>query len=83
MLVDVSLCAVLRHSQGAYGQGEQTAHEGEMEVPEGATVTAVVSALGLPEGLTTVACVNGKMAPADTPLAQGDQVYVFLPVSGG
>jgi sulfur carrier protein ThiS len=83
MRVEVSLCAVLRYSSEACGPGGAETGTGEIEVADGATLGELVGALGLPEGVTAVACVNGKNARDDTRLADGDQVYVFLPVSGG
>lgn len=70
----VSLCAVLRD----HGGGED-----DIEVADDATLADAITSLGLPSGLSWIACVNGRPAPGETPLADGDSLYIFLPVSGG
>ena len=75
MRVNVSLCAVLRD----HGRSR----EGDLEVAENATLADAITGLGLPGEPAWIACVNGRPAPSETPLADGDRVYVFLPVSGG
>jgi sulfur carrier protein ThiS len=73
--VSISLCAVLRDHAGS--------REGDFDVPEGATLADAIAELDLDGGPAWIACVNGRPAPSDTPLAEGDSLYVFLPVSGG
>lgn len=75
MQVNVSLCAVLRDHGGS--------REGDIEVAEGTTLADAITGLDLPSGLPWIACVNGRPAPGATPLADGDRLYLFLPVSGG
>jgi len=73
--VSVSLCAVLRDRDGC--------PEGDLEVAEGATLEDALRALRLPTTREWIACVNGRPSAETTPLAEGDSLYVFLPVSGG
>ena len=78
MRVTVELCAVLRD------RSELTrTTEGKIEVSDQALLGEAVDALGIPAGLEWIACVNGRPLPRDTPLAEGDRLYVFLPLSGG
>ncbi len=82
MRVSVSLCAVLRDSCDA---GDQPSAQGwfDIEIAEGMTLHDAVQALGLPAGMESIACLNGRPRPEGTPLADGDQLYIFAPVSGG
>ncbi len=82
MRVSISLCAVLRDS---FAAGDQQSDQGgfEIEIAEGMTLEDAVQALGLPTGMESIACVNGRPSPGGTPLADGDRLYVFVPVSGG
>jgi molybdopterin synthase catalytic subunit/molybdopterin converting factor small subunit len=76
MEVVVKLFAGLRERAGA---GER-----RLELPEGACVADVWAPLALgelPGGL--LYAVNREYAPADTPLAPGDEVALIPPVSGG
>jgi molybdopterin converting factor small subunit len=75
MRVNVSLCAVLRDHVGG--------REGDIEVADDATLADAITRLDLASGLPWIACVNGRPAPNETPLADGDRLYLFLPVSGG
>lgn len=59
------------------------AQEGDLEVAEDATPADVLAGLDLDSGLPWIVCVNGRPARGTAPLAEGDQLYVFLPVSGG
>ncbi len=82
MRVSVSLCAVLRDG---YDAGDQRSTQGwfEIEIAEGMTLHDAVQALGLPTGMESIACVNGRPSPEGTPLTGGDRLYIFVPVSGG
>jgi molybdopterin synthase catalytic subunit/molybdopterin converting factor small subunit len=76
MRVTVKLFAGLRERAGS---GER-----ELELPERARVDDVWPALGLgdePEGL--LYAVNRDYAPRERPLADGDEVALIPPVSGG
>ena len=72
----MKLFAALREQRGA--------REVELELAEGARVEAVWPALGLgdePAGL--VYAVNRSYADRNAPLAEGDEVALIPPVSGG
>jgi MoaE-MoaD fusion protein len=74
--VTVRLFAGLRERAGT---GEQ-----ELELPEGSTLADVWGALGLgdePRGL--LYAVNKEYARGESPLADGDEVALIPPVSGG
>ena len=76
MEVTVRLFAGLREQAGT---GQRT-----VELPEGACMANVWAALGLgeqPAGL--LFAVNRSYAAADAPLADGDEVALIPPVSGG
>ena len=76
MKVAVRLFAGLRELAG-------TRHR-ELELPEGATAADVWPALGLgdePPGL--LLAVNKSYAPRDSVLADGDEIALIPPVSGG
>lgn len=75
MRVNMSLCAVLRD--------RGRCSEGDIEVAGGATLADAIKGLDLPGELGWIACVNGRPARSETPLADGDRLYFFLPVSGG
>jgi sulfur carrier protein ThiS len=87
MKVDVSLCGVLRHRESAgpaaEAEGVSANVPGELELAEGATIAQAAAQMGLADGLGWIACVNGRPAAKDAPLSEGDEVYLFLPVSGG
>ena len=57
----------------------------DVEVADGATVGDVPGLVdGLPESLRSLAyAVNASYAPPDRPLADGDEVALIPPVSGG
>ena len=74
--VSIRLFAGLRERAGTGAR--------ELELPDGATLTDVWAALELgdePPGL--LYAVNKRYAAADTALADGDEVAVIPPVSGG
>jgi hypothetical protein len=56
---------------------------GELELPEGTTVREAVLALGVSPEMSWLAVLEDRLTPADTPLSADDEVYVFLPLSGG
>lgn len=79
MLVRVSLFGdVNRHLHGRDRDHQQ-------ELPSGATVNDLMTALGIAEGSEpelTIA-VNGELAKRDAPLADGDRVMLVTPMEGG
>lgn len=82
MKVSISLCAVLGD---AYAPGGHRSAGGDVEIElrDNTTLHAAIDALELPPEMGWIACVNGKPSPPDTPLVEGDHLYVFLPLSGG
>jgi molybdopterin synthase catalytic subunit len=76
MRVTVRLFAQLRERAGA--------SELSIELPEGARVQDAIDELGgLAGGLPVVMAVNREYADGDAPLAQGDELALIPPVSGG
>ena len=75
MRVRLRLCAVLQSCADVPG--------GDVDLPPGATVREAVVSLGVPPETPWLAVINDRLSPADTPLAPDDEVYVFLPLSGG
>ena len=76
MRVTVRLFAQLRERAGA--------SELSIERPEGARVKDAIDELGgLAGGLPVVMAVNREYADGDAPLAQGDELALIPPVSGG
>ena len=57
-------------------------HTRAMDLPDGTTVGQVITTLGLPEE-PRIVFVNGRHAPDEHILAEGDRLAVFPPVAGG
>lgn len=55
----------------------------ELELPEGATPTAVLQHIGIHPGEVWVVRANKQVVPDDHPLRDGDDLEVFEPVGGG
>lgn len=62
-------------------------NETEMDVPEGATVQAVIDGLAMPEGVYKLVLVNGLFivpeARATQIFVEGDVLAMWPPVAGG
>ena len=54
-----------------------------LEVPDGATVAAVVERLGIPRSWLRAVFVNDQACPIDWKLGHGDRVSLFPPAGGG
>ena len=55
----------------------------ELELPDAASVTSLLNALGIaPTDQLTVG-VNGQLAALDSPLHEGDKVMLVTPMEGG
>jgi len=79
MPVIVKLFALLRRYRPDVPRG------GTLSLDLGAdtTVGEVLKQLGIPDGAPVVAMVNGTVRGPDYTLSDGDQLYLFPPVSGG
>ncbi len=55
----------------------------ELEVPPGTTVGGLLGRLGVPEGLTSLAFVDGRQETLDSVLPEGAEVMLIPPVPGG
>jgi molybdopterin converting factor small subunit len=77
--VHVKLYALLRK----HHPGPDRSVPLEVELPEGATVAALIPALQLPEKLVRSAFVNDEALDLDAVLRDGDRVGIFPPVVGG
>ena len=54
-----------------------------LEVAEGAVVRDVLERVRVPEVEVGLVSVNGEVAAVETPVCDGDVVYVFSPIGGG
>lgn len=57
--------------------------DGALELPAGATVSALMAHLRVPPGEARITLVNGFHRPDDWPLSEGDTVAFFPPLEGG
>ena len=71
-----SLARYARDKTGGHGHSM-------MDVPEGATITALLKSLELPIDKIRMIFLNGLHATGDEVLKEGDRVGVFPPVAGG
>jgi molybdopterin converting factor small subunit len=79
MKVYVKLFALLRQQH----PGPNRSLPLEVELPDGASVAALPSALNLPPDLVRSAFVNNQAVKLETVLQDGDRVSLFPPVVGG
>ena len=54
-----------------------------LELGEGATVRDLLKGVKVPETEVGLVSVNGKLAPEETALCDGDAVDAFSPIGGG
>jgi len=54
-----------------------------LEVVEGTTVRDLLKGVQVPETEVGIVSVNGKLAPEETALHDGDAVDAFSPIGGG
>lgn len=79
MLVRAKLFATLaRHRPGTMPGAAL-----EVDLPEGATVAALLAELGVPLEEARMIFVNGRARPPDWALQPGDVVGIFPPIGGG
>jgi molybdopterin converting factor small subunit len=55
----------------------------ELDLPEGGTLSTLVSQLALPENEVKLTVVNGRLRDLDYRLQPGDEVGIFPPIAGG
>jgi len=79
MTVDIALFAYLSDYQPD-GAGGREARP--FELAPGTSVADVIETLGLPDE-PRVVFIDGKHAPDDTILREGDRLAIFPPVAGG
>jgi molybdopterin synthase sulfur carrier subunit len=77
--VEVQLFATLSsyRPDGVIGDGMT------LEVPEGTTVCEVIHTLKIPPDVDCLRVVNGRDAPPDQHLVDGDVLSLFPPLAGG
>ena len=72
--------------ESAADMSRYTAHlgpEGELEVPEGATVREVLTLLQVPQDKPNIVLVNVRSRPFEHGLQPGDNIVLFTPLEGG
>ena len=79
MNVDVALFASL---SGYHAEMPGTGRTRSYELPEGATINDVIAQLGLPDQ-PRIVFVDGRHAPEDAVLHEGERLAIFPPVAGG
>ena len=79
MKVEVALYATLSKHLPPGAQNRRAI----IEVKDGATVREVLNHLGVPPELPNILLVNGRQAPEDTVLKEGETLSVFPPLAGG
>jgi molybdopterin synthase sulfur carrier subunit len=79
MVIDLALFAYLSAYQP---DGNGGRHARPVELVEGTTIADVIDWLGLPDQ-PRVVFVNGRHAPEEQSLAEGDRLAIFPPVAGG
>ncbi len=79
MTVTVKLFGLLRRYRPELLAGGKLS----LELAADTTVGELLHQLGVPDGAPVVAMVNSMVRGLDHALADGDQLYLFPPVSGG
>lgn len=79
MKIQVALYATLSQYLPAGAENRKAT----IEVRDTATVRDVLTQLGIPQDLPNILLVNGRQAPEDTVLKDGEVVSVFPPLAGG
>lgn len=80
--IEVRLYGALRRyrPESASGEPHQTFL---INLSSPATVDSLGAALGIPDGFTSAAAVNGQAVDGSAPIADGDRVSLFPPSAGG
>jgi molybdopterin converting factor small subunit len=55
----------------------------DMDMPQGSTYGDIVTALSLPPDKAGMFSVGGILKRRDEPVSNGDEVHIFMPLSGG
>jgi molybdopterin converting factor small subunit len=55
----------------------------KLEVGSDGTVSQLLARLKFPIDIEKMVLVNGRQANPSTPLAEGDEVFIFAPAAGG
>ena len=79
MKIVVKLIASYRELLPIGTQGNKV----EIDVPEGKTVSDVMTRFNVPQDDTSVIVVNGLTVPLSTVLVEGDMVTAFSAIAGG
>ena len=79
MRVEVELFATL----AAYLPAGTTGDSVTLDLPDGTTVAEVIRSLAIPIRLECLTVVNGRDAPSEHRLADGDVLSLFPPLAGG
>jgi sulfur-carrier protein len=79
MTVEIALFAYLSEYQP---DGLGGRHPRAFELPQGTVVADIIERLALPDE-PRVVFINGKHAPDDALLTEGDRLAIFPPVAGG
>ncbi len=79
MKIEVALYATLSQYLPAGAENRRAI----IEVQDAAMVRDVLTQLGIPQDLPNILLVNGRQAPEDTVLKDGEVVSVFPPLAGG
>lgn len=79
MHVQVKLIATYRQYLPPGTQGDTV----ELDVPTGSTIAQVLQRFGIPLDDSSVIVLNGRTAPLDTPVQEGDTIAAFSAIAGG
>jgi sulfur carrier protein ThiS len=79
MQIELALFAKLSARYPVGGSGREPR---PLDIEDGMTVGALVEEIGLAEE-QRITFVNGRHAPDDRLLAQGDRLAIFPPIAGG
>jgi len=79
MKIEVALFATLTKHLPPGAQNRRAV----IEVKDGSSIRDVLNQLGVPAELPNILLVNGRQAPENTVLKDGETLSVFPPLAGG
>ena len=79
MKIKVKLLGLLPREVSSY----DTATGLEIDMPQGSNYGDIVTALSLPPEKAGMFSVGGILKKRDEPVANGDEVHIFMPLAGG